>query len=130
MLIILLMTILFLWLESTFIILPLFLIEALVLLVIYRRIWVFALAFVGGIVLDSMTVRPLGSTSLFLECFLFLILLYERKYEIESYPFILVSSFLGILIYLFLFGYENALIQSVVGSLLAVFLFSVCKYFL
>lgn len=127
MLVILPITILFLWLESTITILPLLLIEVSVMTMLYKEIWVFALAFFAGLFLDSMTARPLGSTSLFLVCWLLLILLYERKYEIRYYPFIFTSSFIGIWIYLFFFGYANAFMQSLVGSLLALLLFRVFK---
>ena len=127
MLVILPITIIFFWLEAVISSLPFFLIGITVVAVIFKELWVFALAFIGGIFLDAIFGRLLGSTSLFLELFLFLILLYESKYEIKSYPFVFASSFLGILIYLFLFENINVLIQSVAGSILAVLLFSVWK---
>jgi len=115
-------------LESVAITLPLFLIVVLVMLVIFsekQNNLVLALAFFGGLILDVSAVRYLGSTSLFLTCWLFLILLYERKYEINTIPFVLASSFFGIILYLWFFGYGEILIQAGVGSIIAVLLFKI-----
>lgn len=122
--IVLLLVLFGLWFEVTLTTLPLLLIIVTVLVILYRDIWVFGAAFLGGIILDSATVRPLGATSMFLVCWLFLILLYERKYNIDSVPFVVVSSFFGGLIFLYVFGYETILLQSIIGSLLALLLFT------
>ncbi len=126
MFLLLLIIVLFLWLEITVTSLPLFLIAVLVMLVLYpakHSNLVFVLAFLGGLVLDVSAVAHLGGASLFLTCWLFLILLYERKYEIDTVPFVLVSSFSGTFLYLWFFGYGDIFIQSIAGSFLSGVLF-------
>ncbi len=120
----------FLWLECTVTSLPLFLIAVLLLLILCstkHNNWVFILAFLGGLVLDVSAVRSPGGTSLFLTCWLFLILLYERKYEIDAILFVIVSSFFGTFLYLWFFGYGDIFIQSIVGSFLSLVLFVIFK---
>lgn len=126
----LLIILVFFWLETALTSLPLFLIAVSVVLILYstkRNDWVFLLAFLAGLVLDVSAVRYLGGTSLFLTCWLFLVLLYERKYEIDTIPFVLVSSFFGIFLYLWFFGYGDIFIQSVVGSFLSGVLFIIFR---
>ncbi len=120
-------TLLFLWLESTITVLPLMIIFLSVAVVLYKDTWVFALAFVAGIILDSTAVRPLGSTSIFLICWIFLILLYERKYQIDSYLFIIASSFIGSWAFLTIFGYDNNLTLSGISASLALLLYAILK---
>ncbi len=120
----------FLWLESVVTTIPLFLIGVLMMIILYssrKSNLVFVLAFLGGLVLDVSAVRYPGGTSLFLTCWLFFILLYVRKYEIDTIPFVIVSSFFGIFLYLWFFGYGDILIQSVVGSIISCVLFVIFK---
>lgn len=91
------------------------------------KTWIFFLAFFMGIILDLMLFRFLGATSLFLTTFLFLIFLYEKKFEIYTLPFVFVASFMGSALYLMIFGYNYVLQQALVGSLIAVLLFAFCK---
>src|SRR6185436_14584869 len=96
-----------LFLEGTITTLPLVLIYLLCLTILKRDGGVFFVAFLAGIFLDLLMVRALGLSSLFFSLFLFLILLYQRKYEIHSYPFVAASSFLGSVGFLTVFGYGN-----------------------
>jgi cell shape-determining protein MreD len=73
--------------------------------------------------LDLIAIRPLGYTSLILTAFVFLIRLYERKFETKTTFFVLICSFLGSLIYLSVFDYRHALLQSLVNSLFAIIFF-------
>lgn len=91
------------------------------------KTWIFFLAFFMGIILDLMLFRFLGATSLFLTTFLFLIFLYEKKFEIHTLPFVLIVSFVGSALYLMIFGYNYVLQQALVSSLIAVLLFAFCK---
>lgn len=125
-----LITFLFLWVEIIETSLPLFLIAVLVMLILNSRNhserqngWVFLAAFLGGLILDVSSVAYPGGTSLFLTCLLFLILLYERKYEIDTIPFVFVSSFFGTFLYLWFFGYGDIFIQSIASSFLGVVIF-------
>ncbi len=99
----------------------------LIFLAFDRKTWIFLLAFFGGMILDLMFFRILGATSLFLSISIFLIFLYEKKFEIYTLPFVFTSSFLGSALYLIIFGYNYVLQQAVVSSLITVLLFSLFK---
>src|SRR5579859_116016 len=92
------------FLEGTVTTLPLVLICLLCLTIFFRNLYLFIAAFFVGILLDAFALRELGETSIFFLLLIFLILLYQRKYEINSYPFVLIASFVGSLLYLLLFG--------------------------
>src|SRR6266700_5012533 len=81
--------------EGTITTLPLVLIFLLLLAIRRRDEVVFVVAFISGLVLDILRLHTVGGTSLFLLCFLFLVLLYERKYEIDSLPFVILAAFVG-----------------------------------
>jgi hypothetical protein len=117
----------FLWLEASVTTLPLLLIFLTVILILRRRLWVFALAFLGGLIVDALRVGMIGETSIFLVAWLFLILLYERKYEIATIQFVLASSFFGSLLYLWVFGYRDVLAQAVVAAMAGVLLFMMLR---
>jgi len=97
-----------LFLEGTVTNLPLVFISLVIITIAMRNLFLFLLAFISGIFLDAFALRPLGETSIFLLLCVFLMLLYQRKYEINSYPFVSLASFVGSLIYLLIFGYGNA----------------------
>jgi cell shape-determining protein MreD len=114
-------------LEGTIITLPLVLVT-LLCMTILRRDWVvFPSAFFAGLFLDALLVHHVGGASMFFLTFVFLIFLYQRKYEINSYPFVGVASFLGSWIFLSIFGYDGAIITSLFSSLIAVVLFIILK---
>ena len=116
--------ILTLFLEGTVTTLPLVLLCLLVWSILRQDIHVFVAAFFAGLALDIFAVRLLGSTSLFFLIFIFLILLYQKKYEINSYPFMLVSSFFGSVGFLVLFGYAHVFEQALLSSMIAVGIFA------
>lgn len=86
--------------ELTYTDLPLTLIFILILAVMKRGEWIFILAFFAGIILDIFSLRSLGQTSIFFLLFVFLVLMYERKYEISTLPFVMITSFFGSFFYL------------------------------
>ncbi|MBA3724131.1 MAG: hypothetical protein H0W89_04570 [Candidatus Levybacteria bacterium] len=89
---------------------------------------VFVIAFIAGIFLDIFALRALGGTSIFLLLFVLLILLYQRKYEIYSYYFVMVASFIGASVFLVIFGYANIFTQAVISACMAVILFAGIKF--
>jgi hypothetical protein len=99
-------------LEGTITTLPLVLAAFLILMIFLRDKFLFWLAFVFGILLDVFLLRPLGLTSLLLTVFLFIVILYEDKFEASTGYFVLVASFVGSLVYLLALGIQAALIQS------------------
>lgn len=110
-------------LEGTITSIPLVLDVLLVVYILRRKSFLFILALISGIVLDVFSVRTLGSSSIYFVSFLFIIFLYERKFEITTYPFILFSSFLGGLFYLWIFGYNYILQQAIASSIISILLF-------
>lgn len=103
--------------------LPLVVIVLLCLTVIFKRPWIFALAFFAGLFLDLYFVRVFGESSVFFLIFIFLLFLYERKFEIQTVPFVIFAAFLGSLAYLLIFDNNYAFEQAVVSSIIAVSLF-------
>lgn len=99
-----------------------------VLLVLYifnRNSWIFFAAFICGLLLDFMLLKTVGITSLIFVSFLFLINLYEKKFEITTMQFIFFSSFFGSVFYLIIYGYNYILLQSIINSVIAVGLFKI-----
>lgn len=111
--------------QGTLLATPIVLSVLLVFLLIYERTWIFLMAFLSGIILDVISLRTIGATSLFFVIFLFIAIQYARKFETKTARFVLFSSFIGSLIFLFIFGYTSVLQQSVINSLIALLLFTV-----
>jgi len=120
---------LLIWLELTYTTLPLLLIALTILVVLHKNFLVFAIAFLGGLFIDSISVRPLGITSLFLVSWLFLCLLYERKYEINSLPFVFTSSLFGSSIYLLLHSSSYILFQALISAVITSMIYVLIKLF-
>lgn len=108
---------------------PLVLDIIIILYILERKSWVFAVAVITGLFLDIALVRSLGQSSIFFLGLLFIITLYERKFEITSQFFVLFSSFFASLFFLAVFGYGYILQQALVSSFLSFLLFKVIKYF-
>lgn len=117
-------------LESSITTIPLIFISLLCLTVVYKDNFPFFLAFVFGVFFDILSFKTLGASSLFFVAFLFLVLIYQRKFEIRTYPFILISSFLGSLFYLLLFSYHNLIIlQSLLSAAIGLLVFRILLKF-
>lgn len=110
--------------EGTMTTLPLVLVCLLCLTILTRDTIVFLVAFVAGIFLDAFALRSIGGTSIFLLLFVFLILLYQRKYEIYSYQFVMVAAFIGSVLFLKMFGYDGILFQAGLVAIIAGILFA------
>lgn len=115
--------------EGTVTTLPLTLICLICFTVIKRDTSVFLPAFFAGIFLDIFHVQQVGITSISFICFLFLILLYKKKYEIYSAPFVLIATFFGSFFFLLFTKAEDVFLQSTLCSILAVLLFTVLRFF-
>lgn len=102
---------------------PFFLGLLVVCTVVFRKSWVFFWALGLGLFLDLISIRVLGYTGLMLTIFVFLIRLYEKKFETQTLTFVFISTFLGSLVYLQIFGYQQILLQSLINSLFAVLFF-------
>ena len=119
----LLLSLFFLLIEGSISSLPILLIFFLCITIVRKELWIFPLAFIFGILLDVFQIHPLGETSLFFCIFFFLVLLYKRKYEIDSFPFLLVASFFGSFIYLLIFHYNDIILQSIINSCLSIVIY-------
>jgi len=110
-------------LETTLTTLPLVLIACLCFAVLHETGWIFFIACFAGILLDALSLRFLGSSSIFFIIFLGLVFLYERKFEIRTIPFTAIAAFIGSFAFLKIFGYQRSIQEAFVGSLTAVLLF-------
>lgn len=120
-----LILILSVFIEGTTITIPVVLGLLVVLQTIYQDSWIFAAAFLTGILLDMFLLRTVGTTSIIFIAFLFILSLYEKKYEVKTSTFILTVTFLGSLIYLLIYKHNYVLQQAIVNSAIAVILFKV-----
>jgi len=91
--------------------------------VLFKKSWIFYLAFGLGLFLDLIMVRAIGYSSLFLIIYVLLLFLYKRKFETQTMTFVFISSFLGGLIYLAIFGYGQIFLQSLLDSFFAIIVF-------
>lgn len=104
---------------SSFTTLPFVISAVVVLYSFYRGLFLFVFAFTMGIVLDAFSAGEFGRTSLFLVLFLFVAILYERKFEINTLYFVFVAACVGSILYLLFFGYSSVFEQSLVVSISA-----------
>ena len=80
---------------------------------------IFFFMFLSGIFLDLMNGQTIGFSSLYFLCSVFILLLYQRKYEIASYPFIVIATSIVSFFYLLLFVHRYIIEQVVVSVVLA-----------
>ena len=118
-----------LFLESSVTTLPLVFLTLLCFAVLTRKEWIFVIAFIAGVLLDAFSFRALGQSSLYFIIYIFLVFLYERKFEISTKYFIFIASFLGSFGFLIIFSYNNLVLQSLVSSIIAVSIFSILSHF-
>lgn len=117
-------------LEASITTIPFVFLILLCLLVLSRENWVFIFAFAFGLVLDLVGFKTLGISSAFFVTFLFLVLLYQSKFEIATNAFIFFASFFGSFGYLMLLGYNNNLIlQVILSSIIGLILFKLIQRF-
>ena len=101
-------------LEATVFPLPLSLPLFIALVVHNKGEMMYPVAVVLGVYLDIMLLRPIGVTSVFFLGVTFLCFLYQRKYEVVTLPFVLLSSFFFSLCYLLTFHSSHIFLKSIV----------------
>lgn len=117
-------------LEITVTTLPLVFLTLLSVSVLNKREWVFALAFALGIVLDIFSFRLIGVSSIFFLTFIFLVFLYQKKFEIATKYFIFIASFIGSFAYLLLFFANNLIIlEAILSAIIGTVIFSLLQRF-
>ena len=103
---------------------PLVFIMLLNLFIFSKKEWVFVLAFVTGIFFDILALRILGYTSMFYISALFLVSLYERKFEISTIYLVFIMSVILSAVYLVLFGgfsIFESIFSGIVGAVIFLF---------
>jgi cell shape-determining protein MreD len=117
-------------LEVSITTIPLLLLVLLCLMVLIKANWLFILAFIFGLIFDLLAFKTLGTTSAFLLVVLFLVLLYQSKFEITTGYFVIIAAFLGSLLFLFIQGYTHSiLVQAIVSSIIAWLFFKIMQKF-
>lgn len=115
--------------ESLYTTIPLIVMSVLLLYVVWRDRSLFIIAFWSGIVFDTLSVEKIGASSIFLVVFLFLVVLYERKFEIDTIYFVLFATFLGSFGIGILFSYPSPIIYSGVSAIIAGTVFAFVSLF-
>ena len=116
-------------LESTLTTLPLTLIIILFSAVVIRKNEIFLLAFLAGLFLDFLTLETLGLSSLYFVSMVYVVFLYQKKFEIETLYFVTTFSFLGAFGYLFIERASYVLLQSLAVTVLVFFSYISFKKF-
>ncbi len=96
-------------LESTILNIPLVLILLLVLFVRNKTPEIFFLAFILGFLLDVLKLQRAGVSSIYFLITLFIIFLYDKKYEINTLRFVVISSGTVSIVHLSLFSNPSVL---------------------
>lgn len=110
-------------LQITYLQVPLVLLALLALTVVFQQEWIFPIALICGVFVDQLAFRTVGISSLFFLAFLFLVFLYEQKFELRTLSFMFVMSFFGSGIYLLIFGSTNLLMQVFLSTMLGAVIF-------
>ncbi len=118
---------LFSFLQAGITTLPLILNVLIVLFVLKKQTWVLFVALMVGFLLDAFLLRTLGESSLLFMIILLFIAFYERKFEIATLPFVLLSSFGASAFYLGVFGAKNILLQTGASVAIAGLLFLIFR---
>jgi cell shape-determining protein MreD len=114
-------------LEGSLTSMPLVLLSLLLFRVVMRGNNGFLLAFLAGIILDVFLLRPLGQTSVYFLVVLFIIGMYEKKFEINSLPFITLATLVTSYLYLIIFPAPGSFIQAISLTCLAGFLYVILR---
>ena len=105
--------------EATVTTIPLTLLIILTAAIIFRTNEVFILAFISGLFLDILTLYSLGWSSMYFIILVFVIFLYQKKFEIETLHFVIASSLLASFGYLLIQGSDYFVLQSTAVCIIA-----------
>lgn len=112
-----------LFLEVTVSSVPLVLLSILLFAILYKESWIFPAAFLMGILLDILLFQTVGIRSIFFVVILGAVFLYQRKFEIQSLPFVGIATFLIAALYGSIFGLGYPVLIAVVSSIFAGIIF-------
>lgn len=94
--------------ETSVVKIPTTMVFLLILYITFKTQKILVLAFLMGILLDLLNIKPIGTSSLLFIIFLLFVSLYEKKYQIHTLPFVALSSFICALIYNFVVYQPNS----------------------
>jgi cell shape-determining protein MreD len=103
--------------------LPLTLLLLIVLSLVVSPRLLFLLAFVFGILLDTLLIREIGQTSLFFVVVCWFLFMNERTFVRVTYPFVLFISISSVFFYLVVYGSQNALLTIILSVIIVLLLF-------
>ena len=117
-----------LFLETSITTIPLVFLVLISATVISKEPFMFLYAFLFGLLLDLVNFNPVGASSIFFVFFLFLLLMYQRRFEIATGYFVLIAAFLGSLLYVLLFSPSGFLfLEALVSAIIALGLFGLLR---
>lgn len=102
----------------------LFVISLLILFFIFlNKIFIFFLSFLTGILIDSLSFSFLGERSIYFLIILFLVFLYQKKFEVKNFWFVTISCFMGLLFYNLIFYFKFYFLFDLIVGFLSGFIF-------
>lgn len=108
--ILLILLFLSLFLESTLIVFPVFLIISVLLFVLFPKIPVLVGVFLGSIILDILKVTTIGFTALFIFTIFLVLNIYIKSVDIKDFKVVLIITFISSIAYSYLSSYSVNLI--------------------
>jgi cell shape-determining protein MreD len=115
--------------EGSFIHLPLTLVFLLLMYIFTKSIDMFLVAFLAGLVLDTITVERIGISSLFFIIMIFLTSLYSRKYEIQTLAYVFIMGFIGAFLYILSIEQEVQMLYALTTASVGVMFFIILQKF-
>lgn len=115
-------------LEATLMQLPLALVALIVFSVLERRAWILLLGVFAGLLLDSLTFRLLGTSSIFFLVVLGLLFLYKKKYETYHIGFASVFLFVACLVYELIFGLPSIFLATLLATFIGIVILLLIQY--
>lgn len=104
-------------LESSLMTIPITLLIILFASIYFRKISMFFLAFFAGLFLDILAFKNIGWSSFYFMILVFVIFLYQKKFEVENSHFVLALSFISSFGYLFLMGSNHVILGSLLSCI-------------
>lgn len=104
------------------------------LIILFASIWVrnsdvFLIAFFAGFFLDILAFKHFGWSSMYFTLFVYAIFLYQRKFEIMTFSFVMLAGFIGSFGYLIMQGSGVAVFQALICAIFSSLSFFVFKIF-
>lgn len=84
--------------------------------ILLKKSSVLIVATICGYILDALSFRPVGLSSVFFLIILSIIMLYQRKFEINKIPFVATVSFVASILYLIIFQYQSVFFSACITT--------------